>query len=141
MTSLSAIPLAVQTVLAAIAYLMVKHAVADFFVQTESQRREKGIYGATGGLTHSLTHIVLTAPVFLLLPTLETGMIAALLAAEFVLHYHIDWTKEQVVRRNGWTSHDTPFWWAIGLDQLLHGLTYVALLALALAASSQVSAA
>ena len=95
---------------------------------------------ATGGITHSLTHIVLTAPVFLLLPALETGMIAALLSAEFVLHYHIDWTKEQVVRRNGWTSHDTPFWWAIGLDQLLHGLTYVALLALALAAAISGSA-
>ncbi len=51
----------------------------------------------------------------------------ALLVAEFVLHYHIDYTKEQVVRRHGWTSHDTPFWWAIGLDQLLHGLTYVAI--------------
>jgi Protein of unknown function (DUF3307) len=141
MTSLSAIPVAVQTVLAAIAYLMLKHAIADFFVQTESQRREKGIYGATGGLSHSLTHILLTAPVFAILPPLETGMIAALLSAEFVLHYHIDWTKEQVVRRNGWTSKDTPFWWAIGLDQLLHGLTYVALLALALATAAQLSAA
>ncbi len=121
-----------QLVLLAVAYLMVKHAVADFFLQSESQRLEKGHYGATGGLTHSLTHIVLTAPVFVLLPGLGTGLTATLLAAEFVLHYHIDWTKEQIVRSNGWTSRDTPFWWALGFDQLLHGLTYVALLAVAL---------
>lgn len=133
---LASIPAPALMVLAAIAYLMVKHAVADFFVQTEAQRREKGHYGATGGLTHSLTHIALTAPVFMLLPAIATGMAAALLAAEFVLHYHIDWTKEQVVRRNAWTSHDTPFWWAIGLDQLLHGLTYIGVVAVALAAAT-----
>ncbi len=119
-------------VLLAMAYLLVKHAAADFIMQTETQRREKGHYGATGGLTHSLTHIVLTAPVFAFLPGTTPGIMAALLAAEFVLHYHIDWAKEQIVRRNDWTSRDTPFWWALGIDQLLHGLTYVGLLWLAL---------
>ncbi len=119
-------------VLLAMAYLLVKHAAADFILQTETQRREKGIYGATGGLTHSLTHIALTAPVFSLLPAAAPGIILALLATEFVLHYHIDWTKEQIVRRNDWTSRDTPFWWALGIDQLLHGLTYVGLVWLAL---------
>lgn len=115
---------AVDAVLIAIAYLMLKHALADFVLQTESQRREKGLYGARGGFTHAGTHILLTAPVFLLLPPVGT-MALALLAAEFALHYHIDFVKEQLVRRNGWTSHDTPFWWAIGIDQLMHGLTYV----------------
>ncbi|MGQ0457036.1 MAG: DUF3307 domain-containing protein [Hyphomicrobium sp.] len=114
--------------LAAVAYLMVKHAAADFFLQSERQREEKGVYGKPGGVLHSLTHIALTLPVFLLVPTVGVGVVAALLAAEFALHYHIDWTKEQVVRRNGWTSHDTRFWWAVGFDQMLHGLTYVGLL-------------
>ncbi len=125
----------VDSALIAVAYLLVKHALADFLLQTESQRHEKGQYGATGGLTHSLTHIALTAPVFLLLPAVMTGVAVALLAAEFVLHYHIDWTKEQIVRSRGWTSHDTPFWWALGIDQLLHGLSYVALLWLAFAST------
>lgn len=115
-----------DAVLTAMAYLLIKHALADFVLQTESQRREKGIYGAPGGVIHSATHVLLTAPVFLILPGPGATMMA-LLVAEFVLHYHIDYTKEQVVRRHGWTSHDTPFWWAIGLDQLLHGLTYVAI--------------
>ena len=117
-------PVTVSAVLGAIAYLMIKHAIADFFLQTESQRREKGVYGARGGFVHAATHIALTAPVFLWLPA-SSALIGGLLAAEFALHYHIDFTKEQLVRRKSWTSHDTPFWWAIGLDQLLHGLTYV----------------
>ncbi len=87
-----------------------------------------------GGLQHSLTHIVLTAPVFVLVPPLAVSLMAGLLAAEFAVHYHIDWTKEQIVRRYGWTSQTREFWWAIGIDQLLHGLTYVALLWIAFSA-------
>ena len=121
----------VQTVLLAMAYLLVKHCLADFLFQTETQRLTKGDYGAVGGITHSLTHIVLTAPVFALLPSIGFGAVVALLAGEFTIHYHIDWLKEQVIRRNGWTSRETSFWWALGIDQLAHGLTYVALLALA----------
>ncbi len=118
----------VNLILAAMAYLLAKHAVADFLLQTAYQRQTKGIYGALGGLTHCLTHVVLTAPVLLLFPALEPTTVAAILTGEFVIHYHLDWLKDQAVKRNGWTSHDTPFWWALGTDQLLHGLTYVAIL-------------
>lgn len=118
----------VHAALAAITYLLAKHAIADFFLQTEQQRLQKGIYGAAGGITHSLTHIVLTAPVFWLFPAGSLGLAAAILAAEFVVHYHIDWSKEQIIHHEGWTTHDNMFWWALGLDQLLHGLTYVAIL-------------
>lgn len=120
--------------LAAVAYLMVKHAAADFVLQTQNQRSDKGTYGRTGGLTHAATHVALTAPVFLAMPSLTAPLIAGLLALEFIIHYHIDWLKEQLVRRNGWTTHDTPFWWAIGIDQMLHGLTYVGLLWIAFGA-------
>jgi hypothetical protein len=121
----------VRLVLLAMAYLLVKHCLADFLLQTEAQRLTKGDYGAVGGIAHSLTHIVLTAPVFALLPSIGFGAVLALLVGEFTIHYHIDWVKEQVLRRNGWTSRDTSFWWALGIDQLAHGLTYVALLGLA----------
>jgi hypothetical protein len=120
--------LAAHAALAGMAYLLVKHAAADFVLQSRRQRQEKGIYGAVGGLQHSLIHVCLTLPVFFLLPPVAASTIAVIMAAEFLLHYHIDWSKEQIVRREGWTSHDAEFWWAIGFDQLLHGLTYIALL-------------
>lgn len=126
----------VRIVLVAMAYLLIKHCAADFLLQTENQRRTKGDYGAVGGITHAATHILLTAPVFLFLPEIGIGAVTALLAGEFVVHYHLDWAKDQAVRRYGWTSHDTPFWWALGIDQLGHGLTYVALIWLAFSLSA-----
>jgi hypothetical protein len=118
----------VHATLAAVTYLLVKHAVADFYLQTESQWRQKGTYGAMGGITHALTHIVLTAPLFWLFPGGSAGLALMILLVEFAVHYHIDWAKEQVIRRRGLTTRDAPFWWALGTDQLLHGLTYVAIL-------------
>jgi hypothetical protein len=118
----------VHAALAAITYLLVKHAVADFILQTDLIFRQKGKYGAPGGLLHAFIHILLTAPVFWLFPGGGLGLAAGLLAAEFLVHYHIDWTKEQIVRHEGWTPKDHMFWWALGIDQLLHGLTYVAIL-------------
>ena len=136
MTFSTALPAGVQTALLAMAYLVVKHAIADFLLQTEYQRRTKGDYGALGGITHAFTHIFLTVPVFWVLPPVGIGIIAVLLAAEFVVHYHLDWTKEQIVRANNWTSRNTPFWWAIGLDQMAHALTYVAILWLGFSVAS-----
>jgi hypothetical protein len=114
--------------LAAITYLLVKHTLADFLLQTDRIFREKGRYGAPGGLQHALIHVLLTAPVFLLFPGDGPALGALLLAAEFFVHYHIDWAKEQIVKHEGWSPNDTVFWWALGIDQLLHGLTYVAIL-------------
>lgn len=121
----------VRLVLLAMAYLLIKHCVADFLLQTENQRRTKGDYGAIGGITHSAAHILFTVPVFFLLPPIGVGAVAALLTGEFAIHYHLDWAKDQILRRNKWTTRDTAFWWALGVDQLCHGLTYIALLWLA----------
>ena len=118
----------VHATLAAVAYLLTKHAVADFFLQSETIYRQKGIYGAPGGLLHASTHILLTALVFFLFPGGSVALAFGLLGAEFLVHYHIDWAKEQIVRHYGWRFADRQYWGALGFDQLLHGLTYVAIL-------------
>jgi hypothetical protein len=51
------------------------------------------------------------------------------MAGEFVIHYHIDWTKEQFMRRMKLTQSDNAFWYALGADQLAHHLTYVGIAA------------
>jgi hypothetical protein len=63
-------------------------------------------------------------------------MAAAIAVGEFALHYHIDWAKEQVTHRNGWTAHDRGFWVALGTDQLVHGLTYLLIIAILITAAS-----
>lgn len=108
-----------------LALLLFKHFLCDFVFQTQWQIRQKGQYGKPGGLVHSGIHVVGTA--LALLPAmLPVATVAAVMAAEFVVHYHIDWSKEKLVRRFDWRD-GARFWNAIGLDQLAHGLTYLSI--------------
>ena len=121
--------------LAAIAVLMFKHAVADFYLQTPYQYLNKGTYGHPGGFLHAGIHTALTPLVYLVLVPSSLLLVLGITLAEFAVHYHVDWLKEQVTQRNGWTSQDRGFWHALGTDQLVHGLTYVAIVAALVAAS------
>ena len=105
----------------------VKHCLFDFVFQTLYQVRNKGTYGHPGGLLHSGLHVLGTAVVLVFfLPPLP--MVLIILVGEFVVHYHIDWAKEQIMRR--WvTGQGALFWRMMGLDQLLHQLTYIAIAA------------
>jgi hypothetical protein len=114
-------------VLAAVAVLMVKHAVADFHLQSTYQYKNKGHYGHPGGLLHSFIHVALTPLVYLVIAPASLLIALGVAASEFLLHYHIDWVKEQITRRNGWTPQHRCFWFALGTDQLVHGLSYLVL--------------
>ena len=54
-------------------------------------------------------------------------MMLTLVAAEFVIHYLLDFAKVHYSR--GITSMDRPrmFWGLYGLDQLFHQVTYIGL--------------
>lgn len=118
----------VCSVLLAMAALSVKHTIGDFVLQTSYQYRNKGTYGHPGGLLHSGIHVALTLPVFLILAPSSLAMVIAILAGEFIVHYHLDWAKEQLVKRYGLTQTDPWFWYLFGLDQLGHMLTYLAII-------------
>lgn len=115
--------------LLALTFLVIKHTIADFFLQTPYQFRNKGRYGHPGGLLHAGIHIVFSAPVFLILPVATADMLL-ILGGEFLVHYHTDWFKERFVRLHEATPQDARFWHAIGIDQLVHLLTYIAMTAL-----------
>ena len=114
--------------LLSLAFLEAKHFVCDFVLQTPFQMRSKGVYGHPGGFLHAGIHVLGTLPVFLLIaPSLLVGVI--ILVGEFAVHYHLDWSKEQFLKRTGWTVNDGGYWITLGADQLLHHLTYVAIVA------------
>jgi Protein of unknown function (DUF3307) len=92
--------------LAAVAVLMFKHAVADFYLQTSYQYLNKGTYGHPGGFLHAGIHAALTPFVYLVLVPSSLLLVLGITLAEFAVHYHVDWLKEQVTHRNGWTSRD-----------------------------------
>jgi hypothetical protein len=114
------------TVFVLLALFGIKHFIADYLMQFPYMLNEKGIYGATGGVHHSLVHASWT---FLILVFFcdNAHVIIALAFADFVLHYHIDWAKQQLNR--GLTSADRMFWVWMGLDQALHYLTYIGIIA------------
>ncbi len=122
-----------QIALVGILILLFKHLVFDFFLQTSYQYRNKGIYGHPGGLLHAGLHALGTTPVFLWIAP-SKALAAAIIIGEFVVHYHIDWTKDQVNRRLKLAADDARFWWTLGVDQFLHDATYVAIVALLMAA-------
>ncbi|BCP52725.1 hypothetical protein K32_13420 [Kaistia sp. 32K] len=112
--------------LAVLTVFQVKHVICDYFLQTTNQLQNKGRYGHPAGLIHAGIHVLGSLPVFLILPV-SLPAAALILAFEFVVHYHIDWLKNDLTRRYGWETKDKQYWWALGLDQFAHQLTYLAM--------------
>jgi hypothetical protein len=119
----------VHSLIAILVVLEIKHFICDYPFQTSHQLHNKGIYCHPGGILHSGLHAIFTMAAFLVVtPSLGLGI--AIVAGEFLVHYHVDWSKEQIIRRRGWVASQREFWWAIGIDQLVHHLTYIAIGAL-----------
>jgi hypothetical protein len=110
-----------------ISLLFTKHFVVDFPMQGRYQWSNKGTYGHPGGLLHAGLHGVGTYLCFV-----AFAPFAALYLAwvDALVHYHIDWAKMNLNARMGWApnTHE-QFWWLLGLDQYLHAITYIGLVA------------
>lgn len=99
--------------------MILKHFVCDFPLQYPRHYLNKGTYGKWGGIEHSLIHGIATA--LILNPIL--GII------DMAIHYHIDWAKMNLNKHYGWKPDNSEkFWTLLGIDQLLHYLTYVLLI-------------
>jgi len=105
-----------------------KHFICDFVLQTAYQYRNKGIYGHPGGLLHAGLHMAASVPAILVLNA-SAGLAAAILIAEFFVHYHVDWGKEQINKHYDLDFSNNLYWSVFGADQLLHQFTYVVMLA------------
>jgi hypothetical protein len=113
------------TVFTLLALFGIKHFIADFLMQYDYMLREKGIYGAEGGLHHAGVHACWTF--LILIPFITSAEQLLLLPlADFVAHYHIDWAKQQLSQ--GKLMPHRQFWILFGADQTLHYLTYVGII-------------
>lgn len=107
--------------------LQLKHFLADWTpLQSEYQLLNKGKYLHPGGIVHSVTHALLTA--IALMPFVP-GLALQLALFDGLVHYHIDWLKQNYVKHNNLGPSNQAFWTAMGLDQLLHQFTYIAIIA------------
>jgi hypothetical protein len=103
----------------------IKHFICDFLLQFPYMVNEKGIYGATGGLHHAGLHAAFTLLICVFFAR-DGHDAVTVAAADGLLHYHIDWVKQQLTYRLRTT--DRMFWVWFGADQGLHYLTYVAII-------------
>ena len=116
------------TLLALLSAFTVKHFFCDYLLQTPWMLANKSRYGHPGGLAHVALHGLGSIPV-LWIAAPGIWLFAALLVAEAVVHYHIDFIKARVSERTGWTPADRAYWAAFGIDQSLHHATYLAMVA------------
>ena len=120
----------VSTVLLFLGALQVKHFICDGPLQSKAMVDEKRRYGARLGVLHAAIHgfgALIVMVMFIGLVPLAFAL--ALLDA--AVHYHVDFSKENVVRKMEWTVVQGPFWWAMSFDQMLHQWTYLALAVIA----------
>jgi hypothetical protein len=105
--------------------LFLKHFIVDFPLQAYPyQYKNKGTYGHPGGLLHSGLHVVAT---FLVVYWFVGPIFAiGLSILDGIIHYHIDWAKVKINTKMNLTPvNSEKFWVLLGVDQLLHSLTYL----------------
>ncbi len=123
------------TIFLLLAILMAKHCVFDFMLQTPYMFLNKGKYGHPGGILHAGLHALGSVAAIVILP--PTFLIAlAIVVGEFLIHYHIDWTKEQFETRLKLNPNGAGHFILLGLDQLLHQLTYLGIVIVLVSASA-----
>jgi hypothetical protein len=105
-----------------------KHFIADFVLQSPYILDNRRFYGHPGGLLHVAIHLVGSLIALLIVGT-SFSVVAALLIVEGLVHYHLDWAKDNIVAWRDLSPRDSGFWYATGLDQGLHQLTYIGMTA------------
>lgn len=104
--------------------LFLKHFICDFLYQPKWMWENKGTLFHYGGVMHSLFHAILTVNILVLLDP----KFAWLAIVEFFIHYIIDYCKMNINKKFSWTATThNEFWVLLGVDQLLHSLTYIAI--------------
>lgn len=116
----------VITILLLFCLLQIKHMFADYFLQTRRMLSGRSTYLHMGRAQHAGVHALLSIPVFLVIGA-GYGFVLALIVAEWVVHFHLDWAKARHTEARVLTPAQGLFWRSFGVDQALHQLTYIAM--------------
>jgi hypothetical protein len=122
---------AVAMILVSMLIFQIKHFLCDFALQSSNQIRNKGVYLHPAGLTHAGLHALGSVPAILVLTHAPLPVIVLPLL-EFAFHYHTDWGKVRLHSHLRLNDQNTLYWIIFGGDQLIHQLTYIAMIAAAI---------
>jgi hypothetical protein len=110
-----------STILIFLFFLFVKHAICDLAIQRLFPS-DKTKYFNSQAHTHYFHHGVGT---FLVGLMIDIKFAFAIGFIDYLLHWHIDYTKSLIRKSYGWKEKDLQFWCLQSVDQILHYLTYV----------------
>lgn len=102
--------------------LMLKHSIADLYLQAVRPMPNKSNYFDKGLWWHALDHGVLTFFVMLMFVDYKWALAMAVL--DVLCHAHIDFFKTTIAKVKNWKRDTTVFWKFQTLDQMLHYATY-----------------
>ena len=118
-----------ETAITLLVLLQIKHWYIDFVNQTMDEVHGKGIYGNTLGIWHSAKQGLGTLLAIVAITGNNYFLDALVIASlDFIIHYHMDWAKININKKNNYTIETPQFWWWLGFDQLVHQLTYLLVL-------------
>lgn len=118
---------AVHMMMLLLILLQVKHLFADYFLQTPRMLNNRSVYLHWGRLEHAALHGLFSFIVFIVIGA-PLWFSVVLCLAEVVAHYHIDWIKGRYSDKTQHGPTDAGYWRAFGVDQLMHQLTYIAMI-------------
>lgn len=121
------------SILLLLSLLQIKHLIVDWCWQPCYEYLNKGTYGHWGGIRHSLKNAIGTVLCFIpfVIFNMPIALLLLIFILDFLLHYHIDYLKCNINRIKGWTcTNSDNFWRLTGLDQFLHQICYIGLVAL-----------
>lgn len=103
----------------------VKHFVADFVLQSSWMAMNKHKYFHPAGWSHAMIQGVGTYLAVIAFVTPLTALVVGLL--DTIIHHFVDFCKMNITRHHKLAPSDYSFWFWIGVDQLLHYTTYIAI--------------
>lgn len=116
----------IGAVLLMLCLLQIKHMFADYYLQTPKMLSGRSTYFHWGRAQHAGVHVLGSVIVFLLFGA-PWSFIVIIAALEWVVHFNIDFAKASYSDKKKLSPTQAAFWRAAGLDQLMHNLTYVAM--------------
>jgi Protein of unknown function (DUF3307) len=105
----------------------VKHFIADYLMQPGWILGGKGDMSKLGGYVHAAIHGVFSVIVLLIFST-PLWLIGTLFVAECIVHYVLDFAKIRYSQGIDIEKDAGRYWALHGVDQLLHQLTYAAMI-------------
>ena len=104
----------------------IKHFFADYMLQPGWMLAGKGNLRQLGGHVHAAVHALFSGLVMLAAGA-PVAILAALVLAEYVVHYALDYAKIHYSAGVHVVDKPRRFWALHGVDQLTHQLTYAAM--------------